>query len=98
MFVLWFTEKYRTLLVPLMFVSSDDPVVSLMYQGKFFIHGCSHWYMNWDIFLVVLSQLDTFVHVQRLRIMSLASVGITCKTRERGREKRDSKHFGQEIY
>ena len=38
----------------------------LMYEGQLFTQGCSHWYMNWDIFSVVLSQLDTFVDVQRL--------------------------------
>ena len=42
---------------------------AFMYEGQLFTQGCSHWYMNWDIFSVVLSQLDTFIDVQRLRMI-----------------------------
>ena len=34
-------------------------VVSLMYEGRFFTYGCSHLSTNWDIFSVMLSQLET---------------------------------------
>ena len=34
-------------------------VVSLMYEGRLFMYGCSHLSTNWDIFSVMLSQLET---------------------------------------
>ena len=35
-------------------------VVSLMYDDRFFfMYGCSHLSTNWDIFSVMLSQLET---------------------------------------
>ena len=104
--ILWFIEEYRALPMPLMFVSrvcrwqgmllvQFNFFVSLMYEGKLLPYGRSYWSTNWDIILVVLSQLDTFVDVQRLTKMHSLLQGLPA---ERGRERRDSKHFAQEIY
>ena len=36
-----------------------NSVVSLIYEGRFLTYGCSHLSTNWDIFSVMLSQLET---------------------------------------
>ena len=36
-----------------------NSVVSFIYEGKLVTDGCSHLSTNWDIFSVILSQLET---------------------------------------
>ena len=36
-----------------------NSVVSLMYEGRFFMYGCNHLLTNCDILSVMLSQLET---------------------------------------
>ena len=36
-----------------------NSVVSFIYEGKLVTYGCSHLSTNWDIFSVILSQLET---------------------------------------
>ena len=36
-----------------------NSVVSFTYEGRLFTYGCSHLSTNWDIFSVMLSQLET---------------------------------------
>ena len=36
-----------------------NSVVSFMYEGRFLTYGCNHLSTNWDIFSVMLSQLET---------------------------------------
>ena len=61
-------------------------IILCPFIGKILIYGCSHWSTNQDIILVVLSQLDTFVDVQRLRIMIQKHSLLQGLPAERGRE------------
>ena len=36
-----------------------NSVVSFIYEGKLVTYGCSHLSTNWDIFSIILSQLET---------------------------------------
>ena len=36
-----------------------NSVESLIYEGRFFMYGCNHLLINWNIFSVMLLQLET---------------------------------------